>query len=496
MRTFWPLVAITALTSALIATPAVAASNSVTVGETRYVATTGNNNNPGTLAQPWRTIQKAADAAPPGSTVYIRGGTYKEFVDMNVSGSATAGYTVFRNYDSTPVILDGNQRAGELIGIDGKSYIEIRGLNFRNVLGSPSAGVQVSTWSGPSHHIRIVRNSFKNLYASSSTTTYPPNVYAGAITVAGSDGTQAITNLEVDGNTIADCRTGWTEAIGITGNVDGFVVSNNTVTNTGNIGIDASGHWQISPNPANDFARNGRIVGNHVSYSKSLVEGGAGIYLDGSSNMIVERNIVHNNWVGIAVGVEVPNSTISDNIIRDNLSYSNDGYGIGVMAWSPENRVIRNTTVVNNTTFGNGQSSELIGGFGEMAIVSSNNTVVKNNVFYSSGGQSVLVYTDDNPVNPRFSDNSYYSSSSAFFDWNGTRYTSFSAYRTATGNDNRSAFRDPQFVNPGGFDFRLKAGSPSIDATTSTYNPAPGELDLDGNPRKLGTAVDRGAFEH
>lgn len=51
------------------------------------------------------------------------------------------------------------------------------------------------------------------------------------------------------------------------------------MTNTGNIGIDASGHWGISKNPATDFARNGVISENHVSYCKSPVEGGAGIYL-------------------------------------------------------------------------------------------------------------------------------------------------------------------------------------------------------------------------
>ncbi len=30
-----------------------------------YVATTGNDSNPGTFAQPWKTIQKADDNATP-----------------------------------------------------------------------------------------------------------------------------------------------------------------------------------------------------------------------------------------------------------------------------------------------------------------------------------------------------------------------------------------------------------------------------------------------
>jgi len=41
-----------------------------------YVATTGSDTNPGTLAAPWKTVQKAANTALPGQTVCVRGGVY------------------------------------------------------------------------------------------------------------------------------------------------------------------------------------------------------------------------------------------------------------------------------------------------------------------------------------------------------------------------------------------------------------------------------------
>jgi len=47
---------------------------------TYYVATNGSNSNPGTLAQPWRSVQKAADSLAPGDTAYVRRGVYKEAV--------------------------------------------------------------------------------------------------------------------------------------------------------------------------------------------------------------------------------------------------------------------------------------------------------------------------------------------------------------------------------------------------------------------------------
>ena len=42
-----------------------------------YVATSGSDANPGTLTQPWRTIQKAAATLQAGDAVYIRAGTYR-----------------------------------------------------------------------------------------------------------------------------------------------------------------------------------------------------------------------------------------------------------------------------------------------------------------------------------------------------------------------------------------------------------------------------------
>jgi pectin methylesterase-like acyl-CoA thioesterase len=57
-----------------------------------YVATTGNDSNPGTQAAPWRTIQHAADTARAGSTVNVRGGIYEELVSINASGNAIDGF--------------------------------------------------------------------------------------------------------------------------------------------------------------------------------------------------------------------------------------------------------------------------------------------------------------------------------------------------------------------------------------------------------------------
>ena len=52
------------------------------------MATTGSDSNAGTQAQPWRTIQKAANALAAGQRALVRGGTYTENVYVARSGNA------------------------------------------------------------------------------------------------------------------------------------------------------------------------------------------------------------------------------------------------------------------------------------------------------------------------------------------------------------------------------------------------------------------------
>lgn len=72
-----------------------------------YVATNGSDANPGTLVEPFATIQHAVSVMTPGDTCYIRGGTYREEVDLSgVAGESGAPITL-TNYQDEEVILSG-----------------------------------------------------------------------------------------------------------------------------------------------------------------------------------------------------------------------------------------------------------------------------------------------------------------------------------------------------------------------------------------------------
>jgi hypothetical protein len=47
-----------------------------------YVSTSGNDDNPGTIAQPYRTIAKGVSYLQAGDILYLRGGVYVELVDI------------------------------------------------------------------------------------------------------------------------------------------------------------------------------------------------------------------------------------------------------------------------------------------------------------------------------------------------------------------------------------------------------------------------------
>jgi hypothetical protein len=124
-----------------------------------YVAPSGSDANPGSLLQPWKTVQKALNTLRSGETALVRGGTYTENLQMTRAGSATNPITV-AVYPGETVVLHAASTSGDTypIQITG-SYFRLQGFVIENGLGTSDANVYLS---GGANHIEVSGNEIRN----------------------------------------------------------------------------------------------------------------------------------------------------------------------------------------------------------------------------------------------------------------------------------------------------------------------------------------------
>jgi PA14 domain/Right handed beta helix region len=95
-------------------------ASSITLLEpnTLVVATTGSDDNPGTLEKPFKTVQNCADVALPGFTCAIRAGTYRESVRPPRSGSSDKRI-VFKSFPGEIALISGTEVVSDWTGFQG-----------------------------------------------------------------------------------------------------------------------------------------------------------------------------------------------------------------------------------------------------------------------------------------------------------------------------------------------------------------------------------------
>jgi len=472
-----------------------------------YVSPDGDNNNPGTVLQPWATIQKAADTVTAGSTVYVRGGVYNEQVTINISGSFSGGYIRFQNYPGEKPVVDGSNLlvpsgAAGLFLIENRNYIVFKGFEIRNYSSSTKNIVPAAIHvRGTSHHIELRNNRIHHIETHAPINSAGQGADAHGISVYGTSAPESINNLIIDGNELYDLILGSSEALALNGNVETFQVTNNTVRDANNIAIDCIGFEGTSPDSAYDQARNGEISGNRVynissygnpSYGAEYSAGG--IYVDGGRDIIVQRNVVTLSDIGIEIASEHLGRITSNVTVRNNIIYNNKIAGIAMGGYDDQRGSTRDCMVINNTLYHNDTRMD---GNGELLLqFDIRNNIIKNNIF-NANSQSILIsnpYTQNTGSVVDY--NLYFSpeeSENSTWQWKGITYTGFDSYRAGTTGDANGLFGDPKFINPSGADFHLQQSSPAIDKGSSINAP---NNDFDGNQRPQGVGYDLGAYEY
>ncbi len=488
-------------------------------GQHLYVSMTGSNSNPGTKAKPFKTLQHAADVAKPGDTVDVRGGTYCQRLAVTASGSVSAGYITFESAPGEKAILDGGcllpkDGPSAMISLYNVSYVKIENFEIRNYkTNNPKSvplGIRVY---GHGSHIELLNNdvhSIEQLYQGLNRIGSGANGFG--IAVYGMDAKIPISYLTVDGNKVHGLHTGSSESLVLNGNVDHFEIARNKVYDNDNIGIDVIGFEPTADNPKVDRARNGVVKENVVydissegnpAYGLSPSHRGDpssdGIYVDGGTHVVIERNIVHNTDFGIEMASEHFGRRTSYIIARNNLVYFCHDAGISVGGYGKFRGGSSHITVVNNTLYMNNAWSVGTGEFFMQFHMRDN--IFKNNIVYV-GRAARATYSRSGPVNADtptvvMDHNLFYylgGADAVKWSYNDKSYSSFQAFVKATGGSHQ-IFADPQFVDVYKHDFHLRSDSPAIGRGANLGRAVIGAKDLDGKPRTTSGKVDMGCYQ-
>lgn len=314
-------------------------------GNVYYVALTGKDSNPGTIDNPWATIDKATKILKPGDTVYLRGGIYTISKQIRPENSGVKDqWITYRGYPGEKVIISAQQvPVGPPVGsppfphdqgafqIEEKSYIRIINLE---IIDSHNSGFTVRK----SHHIELYNNA--------TTNTFAPGIgvwHSHHCKVIGNTVVKANNNeMRLHGSSLKNKRKpGPHEAISM-GTTEDFEVAYNHIYFCHKEGIDCKG-----------VCKRGIIHHNYVHNCDRQ-----GIYLDSWKDVLeditIYENIIHDCHLGLVISTE-GGPQVDQVYIHHNLIYNNLGPGIYLSRSFNLNDGLRtNITIANNTIYHNG----------------------------------------------------------------------------------------------------------------------------------------------
>ena len=480
----------------------------------RFVATWGSDSNSGTKDNPWRTLKKAVSSASSGSTIVVRGGTYREYVYFYGKKLTIQPYPHERVWLKGSVVVTGWVSDGSIWRKDNWTYkfqqntvsssfidpayplADYPDMVFRN--GTPLK--QVSSRSAVTAGKFYVDYSNNRLYVGSNPFGYTMEATALAQAMYINQGHDSVVRGlgfmhyanspgklgAVKGNALRlrfeDNTFAWNASIGLSIIQAGAVVRGNSFLYNGQLGLHGN-------------KANGTLVErNRIAYNNQerFVHANGGMKMTSSRDMIwrdnlAEGNLSHGMWADISsYNVTIVRNTVRNNlyfgiymeiseraIIASNVVYDNGSYGIYVNESG-------DVDIYNNTLSRNKQNIRIWEGYRENNVW---DIVVRNNILSnakSTGGGLFTVLSQDNhksasSMGVSANYDAYYrtnaSAPATLVDWslyqNIKRFKTLSEFRSYTGQEANGIGIDnvstnPFFVDEAGGDYSLKSGSPAI----------------------------------
>ena len=407
-----------------------------------YVATNGNDNNPGSESQPFRTITRGVRNLRPGETLLVKAGLYQEELNNTIpSGESWERPVTLRAYPGDEVIImpAAGQGAQRVLNFRSNHHIIIDGF----ILDGTHVMYETVKFSGnvdpsiPSpHHIRLINNEIRNAGAAQSSNGEYKAFSSGVLASGRANYIEYINN-RIHSNGVTDFDHGIYHISSYA------LIEGNIIYNNHGSGIKVG--W--AQNAVDNVVRNNLIYDNNVAQGfDGQKKQGRGIGVYAGTGTLVYNNVIrgaHHSGIDVTYGGH--NARIFNNTV-----YNTSGYGIAIGFGADSSQSAQNTVVRNNI---------VIQRFQQIAIANlrGTNTLIENNLTF---GVNTEVRQGPGGGN-------------------------------ATINNNLVNV-DPRFVNINNYDFTLQAGSPAIDVGANLSEVA---MDFAGNVRPQGSGFDLGAFE-
>ncbi len=407
-----------------------------------YVSVKGDDNNPGSELQPFRTINRGVRVLQPGDTLLVKAGTYKEALNNSIpSGVSWERPVTLQAFPGDKVTIKPirKQKAERVINFRSNHYIVIDGF----ILDGTYVLYETVKFSGnvdsaieSPHHIRLINNVIRNAGAAQSSKGEYRAFSSGVLATGNANYIEYINN-EIYNNGVTDFDHGIYQISSYA------LIDGNTIHNNKGTGIKIG--W--GQNAVDNVVRNNLIYNNNVARgANGKKKQGRGIGVYAGSGTLVYNNVIrgaHHSGIDVTYG---GNNTL----IFNNTIYNTSGYGIAVGFGEPTAQSANNTIVRNNIVVQRSSLAAIINMRGTNTVIENNLTFGKNSdVIQGEGGGNAIIANNLIGV-------------------------------------------DPNFVSISQFDFALRSGSPAIDTGTILYEVA---RDFSGRVRPQGNGLDLGAFE-
>lgn len=441
-----------------------------------YVAPDGSDGNPGTAAQPFRSITRAVGAAVPGSHIQIAAGLYTNGVETFPILLDKPGLRLIGAGAPDTIVNAGGAATG-------KRVLQARGVTGDGALSGLTLTGAIIPKSPIETFLAFDHENYERLRLGGGLHTVNSSLMIDGV---------AITNNTLVGAMNEDPLGGGVYGLYSWVTLTNSLIADNSITsgqsNTG-AGYGGGlylrgGFWQILDgrilNNRSDFANNSGsyaggiamvgyheivdsiIAGNRVSGQAGSVRCGGGIYMTGG---LVDRCLIASNTMIYTA--------------------SDTAHGGGIYMTGG---TTRNCLITANQAERDGGAVYATGGLIESVTAAGNRSVQAGTVagIYLSG-VAPLVSNSVSYANDRIIDHLDVSVSEA---GGAVAYSCSLPTREGIGNTDA----DPEFVDAEAGNYRLLPGSPAIDSAVE-QGWMSGATDFEGNPRVRNAVPDQGAFE-